>query len=149
MSGELLLSYICYFHVLSHLLLIYICKLHWNQVRLRQSITSLKYFCDSQAKLRICIDIAEKSFSISAKLLCIRRWFKQTQAAVGQRAWTIGRLKLWVFALARSYFNIFRKVTNSSIRFRRICNRFKIGNILSHIGFIFILFPSELICWYT
>jgi hypothetical protein len=31
MSGKLLrLIYICNFHVLSHLLLIYICKLHWN-----------------------------------------------------------------------------------------------------------------------
>ena len=27
--GELLLIYICNFHVLNHLLLIYICKLHW------------------------------------------------------------------------------------------------------------------------
>ena len=30
MSGKLLLMYICNFHVLSHLLLIYICKLHWK-----------------------------------------------------------------------------------------------------------------------
>ena len=30
MSGNLLLIYICNFHVLSNLLLIYICKLHWN-----------------------------------------------------------------------------------------------------------------------
>jgi hypothetical protein len=29
-DGELLLIYICNFHVLSNLLLIYICKLHWN-----------------------------------------------------------------------------------------------------------------------
>jgi hypothetical protein len=31
MSGEFLLIYICNFHVLSHLLLICICELHWNQ----------------------------------------------------------------------------------------------------------------------
>ena len=30
MSGEFLLIFICNFHVLSHLLLNYICKLHWN-----------------------------------------------------------------------------------------------------------------------
>ena len=30
MSGKLLLIYICNFHVLSNLLLNYICKLHWN-----------------------------------------------------------------------------------------------------------------------
>ena len=30
MSGKLLLIYTCNFHVLSHFLLIYICKLHWN-----------------------------------------------------------------------------------------------------------------------
>ena len=30
MSGKFLLIYICNFHVLSHLLLIYICKLYWN-----------------------------------------------------------------------------------------------------------------------
>ena len=29
-EGEFLLIYISNFHVLSHLLLIYICKLHWN-----------------------------------------------------------------------------------------------------------------------
>ena len=29
-DGNLLLIYICNFHVLSILLLIYICKLHWN-----------------------------------------------------------------------------------------------------------------------
>ena len=29
-TGEYFLIYICNFHVLSHLLLIYICKLHWN-----------------------------------------------------------------------------------------------------------------------
>jgi hypothetical protein len=29
-SGYFLLMYMCYFHVLSHLLLNYICKLHWN-----------------------------------------------------------------------------------------------------------------------
>ena len=29
-SGNLLLIYVWNFHVLSHLLLIYICKLHWN-----------------------------------------------------------------------------------------------------------------------
>jgi hypothetical protein len=28
--GKFLLIYICNFHVLSHLLLIFICKLHWN-----------------------------------------------------------------------------------------------------------------------
>ena len=32
LSGKLLLIYICNLHVLSHLLLIYIFKLHWNQV---------------------------------------------------------------------------------------------------------------------
>jgi hypothetical protein len=30
MSGNLLLIYICTFHVLNHFLLIYTCKLHWN-----------------------------------------------------------------------------------------------------------------------
>jgi hypothetical protein len=30
--GNLLMIYICNFHVLSHLLLIYICKLHWNHI---------------------------------------------------------------------------------------------------------------------
>ena len=30
MSGKLLMIYICNFHVLSDLLLICICKLHWN-----------------------------------------------------------------------------------------------------------------------
>ena len=30
LRGKLLLIYICIFHVLSHLLLNYICKLHWN-----------------------------------------------------------------------------------------------------------------------
>jgi hypothetical protein len=30
-GGDFLLIYICNFHVLSHLLLIYMCKLHWNQ----------------------------------------------------------------------------------------------------------------------
>ena len=30
MTGKFLLIYICNFHVLSHLLLIFICKLHWN-----------------------------------------------------------------------------------------------------------------------
>ena len=30
MSGKTLLIYISNFHVLSHLLLIYLCKLHWN-----------------------------------------------------------------------------------------------------------------------
>ena len=29
-SGNLLLIYICIFHVLSHLLMNFICKLHWN-----------------------------------------------------------------------------------------------------------------------
>jgi hypothetical protein len=29
-EGNFLLNYICNFHVLSHLLLIYICKLHWK-----------------------------------------------------------------------------------------------------------------------
>jgi hypothetical protein len=29
--GKSLLIYICNFHVLSRLLFIYICKLHWNQ----------------------------------------------------------------------------------------------------------------------
>ena len=29
-EGKSLMIYICNFHVLSHLLLIYICKLHWN-----------------------------------------------------------------------------------------------------------------------
>ena len=33
--------YKCNFHVLSHLLLIYICKLHWNQVAERQAETGL------------------------------------------------------------------------------------------------------------
>jgi hypothetical protein len=31
MSGELLMIYICNFHVLSNLLLIFICKLHWKE----------------------------------------------------------------------------------------------------------------------
>ena len=31
MAGEFLLIYIYNFHVLGHLLLIYICKLHWNR----------------------------------------------------------------------------------------------------------------------
>ena len=31
-AGELLMIYTCIFHVLSHLLLIYICKLHWNDI---------------------------------------------------------------------------------------------------------------------
>ena len=35
MPGTLLLIDICYFHVLSHLLLIYICKLHWNRYNAR------------------------------------------------------------------------------------------------------------------
>ena len=30
LAGESFMIYICNFHVLSHLLLIYICKLHWN-----------------------------------------------------------------------------------------------------------------------
>jgi hypothetical protein len=30
MSGKLINDFICNFHVLSHLLLIYICQLHWN-----------------------------------------------------------------------------------------------------------------------
>jgi hypothetical protein len=32
MSGKFLLIYICNFHVLNDLLLIYICKLRWNQI---------------------------------------------------------------------------------------------------------------------
>ena len=39
--GNFLLIYICNFHVLSHLRLIYICKLHWN----------LFYVCEVVAKL--------------------------------------------------------------------------------------------------
>ena len=31
--GKLLLIYICNFHVLSHFLLIFICKLHWNMLQ--------------------------------------------------------------------------------------------------------------------
>jgi hypothetical protein len=41
-AGNFLLIYICNFHVLSHLLFIYICKLHWNQVR-KQSLSSDYY----------------------------------------------------------------------------------------------------------
>ena len=33
-TGELLLIYVCNFHVLSHLLLIYKCKLHWKGLRI-------------------------------------------------------------------------------------------------------------------
>jgi hypothetical protein len=32
LAGESLLIYICNFHVLSHLLLNYMCKLHWNYI---------------------------------------------------------------------------------------------------------------------
>ena len=37
-SGKLLLIYICYFHVLNHFLLIYICKLHWNSPQLSRTM---------------------------------------------------------------------------------------------------------------
>jgi hypothetical protein len=37
-EGESLLIFICNFHVLSHLLLIYIYKLHWNQTRLQRPL---------------------------------------------------------------------------------------------------------------
>jgi hypothetical protein len=37
-KGKFLLIYIFNFHVLSNLLLIYICKLHWNKCLRRQRI---------------------------------------------------------------------------------------------------------------
>ena len=37
-GGEFLLIYLCNFHVLSHLLLMYICKLHWNRIRSMSSV---------------------------------------------------------------------------------------------------------------
>jgi hypothetical protein len=40
MSGKFLLSYICNFHVLSNLLLIYICKLHWIITDLSEIVLS-------------------------------------------------------------------------------------------------------------
>ena len=41
MTGKLLLIYICNFHVLSHLLLINICKLHWIIRTIREDFGSL------------------------------------------------------------------------------------------------------------
>ena len=40
MSGNLLIIYICNFHVLSNLLLISICKLHWITTRSSRTLTS-------------------------------------------------------------------------------------------------------------
>ena len=44
MSGKLPLIYMCNFHVLNHLLLIYMCKLHWNLNRLEEAIERCKMF---------------------------------------------------------------------------------------------------------
>ena len=46
LEGNSQLIYICNFHVISHLLLIYICKLHWNEVFLT-TITGSVEFCGS------------------------------------------------------------------------------------------------------
>ena len=40
-TGNFLLVYISNFHVLNHLLLIYICKLHWNLNRLNATISAV------------------------------------------------------------------------------------------------------------
>ena len=61
--------YICNFHVLSHLLLIYICKLHWNQPLLsgggqerglRSGTLSPALCVGMGAAARICADEMER-----------------------------------------------------------------------------------------
>ena len=56
MSGNLLLIYICIFHVLSRLLLIYICKLHWNFRKAVQSfLTEKEAVLDNMTKSEVVI----------------------------------------------------------------------------------------------
>ena len=43
-GGNSLMIYICNFHVLSYLLLIYICKLHWNPIAVSLAFSSLGLF---------------------------------------------------------------------------------------------------------
>ena len=55
MSGKSLLIYIWNFHVLSNLLLIYICKLHWNRRRRTPHLKSPKHPMQEGRSLRSAI----------------------------------------------------------------------------------------------
>ena len=65
MSGKLLVIYICIFHVLSHFLLIYICKLHWNLHRCNPYVIWTLIYHDAFEKQRE---------QIEGKLLVIYIW---------------------------------------------------------------------------
>ena len=75
-NGNLLLSYICNFHVLSHLLLI--CKLHWNllsspgQERVWQQIVATVIY--SQQRHAACARVSWRLFSsdLHMKFPCLK-----------------------------------------------------------------------------
>ena len=66
-SGKLLLIFICNFHVLRHLLLIYICKLHWNFTWARLSVHWLMEVHIFLFRYEICIFI----FLFILHVICI------------------------------------------------------------------------------
>ena len=49
-EGNLLMIYMCSFHVLHHFLLIYICKLHWNMILLFLTYSLLFTFYREEAR---------------------------------------------------------------------------------------------------
>ena len=73
MSGKLLLIYICNFHVLSHFLFIYTCKLHWNHNKSDSSkssrsrgIGSFKHIPDTTGIVLSVISHPSSSLNVSS-----------------------------------------------------------------------------------
>ena len=62
-GGKFLLIYICNFHVLSNLVLIYICKLHWTRISDQKPFLSreLSYGADQVGALRKLTQLSPKS----------------------------------------------------------------------------------------
>jgi hypothetical protein len=66
MSGKLLLTYICNFHVLSHLLFIYICKLHWNTILIKDP--SGKTAKHGEVSYQVTIKLTPKLSQLNPKM---------------------------------------------------------------------------------
>ena len=74
MSGKLLLIYIFNFHVLSHLLLIYICKLHW--IGYKQGVTVGVGWCSNEMNANPSLDdFIEQDVSIDPYLPLTDNYF--------------------------------------------------------------------------
>ena len=72
MSGKSIMMYICNFHVLSNLLLIYICKLHWNRT-LTVTSERCREIAESMHKVRWELDEHKDPFAAIKLIKTIQR----------------------------------------------------------------------------